>query len=232
MIHGLHCKTNTFPLNCRYCGERIFFFSCDCGSRVLFDVLGDGWPLHDCQTQPAAGGQSGGTPYAGPSSWGATIGINISGGRQGAYDLLPSLRGGRDSIVPAITKRVRESRNLVRETMRIDPLGSSAEEITEVVRERSQPDLARRFNIGRDSMGFEQLTRAIGDADPVQITVHVDELADDESAIDYLSYTFLAPRIRAGQGIVQNAVIYARLVPLESLGLERLWLAKEIELLY
>ncbi len=232
MIHGLHCKTKTFPLNCSYCGERIFFFSCDCGSRVFFDELGDSWPIHDCRTQPAAGGQSGAMPYTGPSSWGATIGINILGGRQGAYDLLPGLRGGKDSIAPAITKRVLGSGNLGRETMRIDPLGSSPVEITGVVREWSQPDLARRFSVGRDSIGFEQLTRAIGDADPVQITVHVDELADDESAIDFFSYTFVAPRILAGQGIIQNVVIYVRLVPLESLGLERLWLAEEFERLY
>ena len=132
-------------------------------------------------------------PYTGPSSWGATIGINILGGRQGAYDLLPGLRGGKDSIAPAITKRVLGSGNLARETMRIDPLGSSPVEITGVVRQWSQPDLARRFSVGRDSIGFEQLTRAIGDADPVQITVHVDELADDESAIDFFSYTFVAP---------------------------------------
>ena len=56
-----------------------------------------------------------------------------------------------------------------------------------MVREWSQPDLARRFNIGRDSIGFEQLAKAIGDTEPVQITVHVDELADDESAIDFLN---------------------------------------------
>ena len=61
---------------------------------------------------------------------------------------------------------------------------------------------------------------------------HVDELADDESAIDFLSYTFVASRSLAGQGVFRNSVVNARLIPLDTLGMERLWLAQEIERLY
>lgn len=46
--HGVHCRTVTVPLRCRECRERIFFFQCSHGSRVLFDDLGPPWPQHDC----------------------------------------------------------------------------------------------------------------------------------------------------------------------------------------
>lgn len=47
-MHGWWCNARTYPLNCKYCGERIFHFSCDCGSSVLFDELGPPWPIHRC----------------------------------------------------------------------------------------------------------------------------------------------------------------------------------------
>jgi len=35
-------------MNCKYCGQQIFYFSCDCGSKVFFDELCSDWPEHDC----------------------------------------------------------------------------------------------------------------------------------------------------------------------------------------
>lgn len=33
---------------CRYCGMDVFYFSCNHGSKVFFESLGDDWPVHDC----------------------------------------------------------------------------------------------------------------------------------------------------------------------------------------
>ena len=46
--HGWWCRARTYPLTCKYCGTRIFHFSCDCGCSVLFEQLGRPWPLHRC----------------------------------------------------------------------------------------------------------------------------------------------------------------------------------------
>ena len=35
-----------FPTACQYCGDDIFVYQCSCGSVVLFDELGGGWPQH------------------------------------------------------------------------------------------------------------------------------------------------------------------------------------------
>lgn len=46
--HGWWCNSRTYPTRCPYCKEKVFFFSCDHGSRVFFDSLGWPWPIHDC----------------------------------------------------------------------------------------------------------------------------------------------------------------------------------------
>jgi hypothetical protein len=48
MSHGYWCNSKTIPMNCQYCGQKIYYFSCDCGCKVFFDELGGDWPIHDC----------------------------------------------------------------------------------------------------------------------------------------------------------------------------------------
>ena len=43
-IHSL----KTYPTRCKYCQKRVFYFSCDHGSKVFFDKLGHPWPVHRC----------------------------------------------------------------------------------------------------------------------------------------------------------------------------------------
>ena len=43
-------------MRCRDCNARIFYFTCTCGSSVLFDELGGGWPEHDCEERAAKDG--------------------------------------------------------------------------------------------------------------------------------------------------------------------------------
>ena len=86
--------------------------------------------------------------------------------------------------------------------------------------------------MGRGSIGFNELARAIGDSDPEQITVQVDELAEDPEALDFSSYTFLCRRDRVDRTLSRGSVIRVRLAPVEVLGLGKLWLASSAEVLY
>lgn len=47
-VHGYWCGSRVFPIKCKYCGDRIYLFTCNCGCRVLFAELGSPWPLHLC----------------------------------------------------------------------------------------------------------------------------------------------------------------------------------------
>ena len=46
--HGPWCGARVVPMRCRTCRTKIFWFSCEHGSSVLFDALGSPWPRHDC----------------------------------------------------------------------------------------------------------------------------------------------------------------------------------------
>ncbi len=113
--------------------------------------------------------------------------------------------------------------------MKIEPLSSEVAEIVGIVRERSTSDLEKRHRLAHNSIGFQDLAKTIGDADPVQLTVTVDELATDPAAIDLMGYSFLIPRHATGKDIVKYVVINAVLVPIETLGGIRIWLAREVQ---
>lgn len=223
MMHLIYCNRQTIPLKCKYCQQPIFFFSCDCGSRVLFDELGPPWPIHDCRTpNPNA------APYQ-PSSVATPSGVNVYRNGRNADGLLPGWQSGNHRIDPALVNRVKESLNITRNTIPIEPIGSTNAAITGIVRELSSPDLAQRHKLPRNSIGFNRLANTIGDADPIQLTVQVDELPNDPDAIDYCAYTFLTPRNRNTQSLTRGAVISASLTPQETLNGIRFWLAQTIE---
>jgi hypothetical protein len=48
--HGHWCNTKTWPTKCPACDAQVYFFQCDCGSKVFFDDLGGNWTIHDCNT--------------------------------------------------------------------------------------------------------------------------------------------------------------------------------------
>ena len=46
--HGAWCNTDTSPSNCKHCGARVYYFTCDCGCKVFFEDLGPPWDKHNC----------------------------------------------------------------------------------------------------------------------------------------------------------------------------------------
>ncbi len=50
--HGPHCRTIfCYPRACSDCRQEVYYWSCTCGSHVLFDQLGEPWPKHGCARQ-------------------------------------------------------------------------------------------------------------------------------------------------------------------------------------
>ena len=47
--HGSWCNAVTWPTKCPACQAPVFFFKCDCGSKVFFDELGSPWHIHNCE---------------------------------------------------------------------------------------------------------------------------------------------------------------------------------------
>ena len=40
------CNAKTIPMTCKFCGEEVFYFSCDHGAKVFFEELGPPWTRH------------------------------------------------------------------------------------------------------------------------------------------------------------------------------------------
>jgi hypothetical protein len=133
---------------------------------------------------------------------------------------------------PGFIRRARDAQNPHRETMRIEPFGSNAVEVIGIVRERAQPDLAKRFRLERNSLGYSQLVQKIGEADPIQYTVIVDELAADPAAVDFFSYTFLSPNNKFSREFRKGAAIQVKLRPVDVIGVGRFWKATDMERLF
>lgn len=47
--HRDSCVTKAFPTHCPDCQEDVWFFSCNCGSKVYFDQLSWPWDRHKCK---------------------------------------------------------------------------------------------------------------------------------------------------------------------------------------
>lgn len=222
VVHGPWCNTKTFPLDCYGCGARVFYFSCDHQSRVFFDELGHPWPKHNCQD----GGEADDFDLSEILS---LEGVSFSPAHPSSDGLLTGFVRGSDSIDLALVSRVRESQNQAREIMRIEPLGSTPEVIIGKVQERLEPDLSKKYSVDRNSIGYGELAKKIGDADPLQFTVLVDELASDPDAIDYLSYTFLCAKDLVNRNIRKGALVEVNLEQAQPLGIGPFWLARAIE---
>lgn len=48
-MHGKHCNSRSWETSCKYCGLKIFYFTCDHGIKVFFDKRGKPWPVHNCR---------------------------------------------------------------------------------------------------------------------------------------------------------------------------------------
>lgn len=44
--HLSGCQSRMWRTSCPDCSERVFYFSCTCGSKVFFESAGAPWPLH------------------------------------------------------------------------------------------------------------------------------------------------------------------------------------------
>ena len=224
MIHGPDCGSKTFPTRCQFCRASVFYFSCDCGSKVFFDDLGEPWPIHDCLTRPGVADNR-------PSSLMSIPGISLYRGVNGSPGLLPGLVHTPRDFDPATARSLRESQILARDTVRMDPLGSIPIEITGVVRDRTNPNLSRRLGIEEGTIGYDLLIKQIGSGALVQLTILVDDLGQDPAAVDLQSYTIICKLETVSPKAVAGVIVTARMYQVQVLGSSPFWYSEGVELI-
>ena len=226
--HGSDCRTDKcFWFTCNRCSSQVFFYSCTCGSRVVFDEPGGNWPQHNCGDELP--------PHAyNPSNM--DIFRNMQGvtqSVQGKNDgLLTGMMRATDSIDPVI-RRVTQAKDRKRDTMAIPPYsGGKSETHIGVVTHTSEISLENKFGIAPDSIGARVISRKLGGLRVTQITIQVDEIAADPDAEDYLSYTFWCKPALAPKTLARHSVISATIAPTDIIGIpDTRWVAGSLEVI-
>ncbi len=209
--HGKWCNSRTYPTRCKYCGERVFYFTCDHGCKVFFDDLGIPWPEHRCLGYMRA--QYGDDIVAhGLAAMMMTRGEEIS--RRIDKDYSKAVRKEHATERPP-------------EIVRCEPYDNCPpEEIEGVVREIiPKVNMLKRFGFEPFTLGVSALGLLARD-EYAQMTVHTGTLAEE----DHTSYTFFVKRESLDLvGAICGDLVTCRLVPLTILGRGTVWLCDRLD---
>ena len=230
--HPYDCASRKFPLNCRYCGQRVVYWECNHGSKVFFDPPDRGEHRYSC---PA---MSGAPPPPTPPRASGKVALetlsDVSFSVQpDDYDLPPGVRRAKGDFLENLKRSwARMPKASERETIRMDPYGDESETLVGEVSESFEIDLAARFGISRNSIGATILDKTFPGLRVTQITILVDDFLNDADAVDKMSYTAWCPAGVAPRGIAKRASVVAEIAPREfklvgEIG--RMWVAESVD---
>lgn len=159
--HGDWCRSRTWPTKCPSCRDPVFFFSCNCGSKVFFDSLGSPWPEHQCGVARA-------TPLDSRDADGNLFVELVDT----PYD--PRFQRWRERIDENVAVRARERRAGGPQTIvRVAPRRGKPREVLGVVREPFVPaDPFESFGMPASTMARAMLG-PLGNGPVARGTIHV-----------------------------------------------------------
>ena len=213
-VHGPWCNSVTWRTKCPSCKGQVFFFQCDCGSKVFFDRLGHPWPIHDCD-----------------ASWAGKLPrwVDDSGGLN--VEISPGItvrRAPEGSINQGVVTRA------IRRDQRPDPIKAiqpkGSEEITVVgiLRElQVEVDAATFLRLPKTSMTSGVLGK-LSEGQWGKVTIHSQSPRDDVLT----SYTAWVPSKALSEtenlkGVTVNARISSQFI----LGVGNVWVCNLYEVL-
>jgi len=243
MTHGKWCGARTFPTRCRYCGQSVFYFSCNCGSKVFFDELGV-WRIHRCSGWLKVDTTS--FIVSTEKFFGRKLPYN-----QQLHDYNQSIR---DRILPeqkievveeyveqSYVKKVQVAANVTREESnhaklerekRNHPiLGESAYKNARTSEDGIIREIIPEINIFKklklEKTSISQNT--LGELASVpwaQITIHTGALGDDDNS----SFTFLVKlKVVKQKALAIGDFVSCQLLGYQILGRDPIWICKELK---
>ena len=210
-IHGPWCSTRTYPTRCRYCGDRVFYFTCDCGCKVFFDDLGPPWPEHRCDDYLVA--------RYDPDLVRQIVANPMM--------TTPGRETGRQ-IDQNYVAKAKEALDAQRapEIIGCMPYDNVAAKEEGIVREIiARVDVYRRFQIPSTSPVGASVLGPLAHGSFAQMTINTGALASG----DCYSFTFFVDReIRDRTGVVKGDFVTCELTGLTILGHGVVWLCKRL----
>ena len=173
--HGWWCNARTFPIVCKYCGDQVFFFSCDCGSKQIFNSLGAPWPEHHCRKRE--------------EGW-----LKLEYGREirTIDQFYNRIEADYVQAVDNAQQRAERSTSQSHRIQRQEPYHNSQTTECGVIRELiPNANIFRRTGVVEGSLGAAALGR-FASGKYAQITIHTAALAEDES--QFYSFSFFVDK--------------------------------------
>jgi hypothetical protein len=207
--HGWWCSARTYPTRCKYCHADVFFFSCNCGSKVFFDELGGLWPEHNCRER-----------------WIAEFGKDLYGKMMAQQMMRPGIQrkiqvdaGYRDRVTKSFHRPRRPE--IKRKPAEEDSIVHEVGFLREVIR---KVDIYKVLGFERTPMASVVLGELVKETQH-QITLH----SGDLSTADVASYTcFIAETALAHSRCKKGELVSFELKALKILGRPPVWIVTHI----
>ena len=211
--HGAWCGAVTWPTKCPHCGAAVYFFKCNCGSKVFFDSLGGSWPSHDCDL-----------------SWGRSLERRRDESGGVIVEVSPGVTAYRSgSISPGVVttarRRVSKPGPIVR--VRPEDVVSTKVVVMGIVRElQTTLDVMPSLKLPASAV-TAALLGPLGKGRWGKVTIHASE--DDDKLLSYTAWARreALTRVKHSTGITVAVTLQAQAVP----GKERVWVCKHYEVM-
>ena len=211
--HGPWCGAVTWKTKCPRPGCRadVYFFRCNCGSKVFFDSLGAPWPIHDCDL-----------------SWGQGLDRqrNESGGA--TVQIAPGVTAYRSgSISPDVVTRTKRRDSTPDPIVSVRPDCAGSTKIMGIVRElRTTVDVMQSLKLPPSSF-TAALLGPLGKGQWGKVTIHVP--GHDDVLRSYTAWARRAALtlVKHSAGITVAATLQIQSVP----GNGAVWVCKHYEVL-
>ena len=227
--HPYDCTTRKFPMPCPRCSNQVIYWECHHGSKVFFDDLGQ----HDCSSRSHSTSKT--SPSAprpsGMTAWATLEGVTESI-RPDNYDLLPGMARIRGDITTALAKlKTSRSGSSQRNTVPMEPYGDKREYVIGDVSEIVEVDLRKKFSVDDHTVWARALGHTLPGLKVTQITILVDDILNDPSAQDVMSYTAWCPAGTSPSNLAKRQSVSAAIVPVELLVIGSRWVTESLEIL-
>ena len=212
--HGAWCNARTFPSTCQHCKAQVFYFSCDCGSRVFFEELGVPWTRHECLEYKIA--------TFGKANVEEALALSMA---------LPGYSKKGNEIEREYAEKVRKQREAdkkkVRETVRMTapPYASTQSDIGRVSELIPTVDVFKRAGLPSETQIAHALLHQLTKEPMGQITLLIDDISDNDKE----SYTcFIASNLLRKSGVIQSDIAEFTLRSLNVPILGDIWICEKL----
>ena len=227
--HGWWCNTRTFPTVCKYCNGDVFYFSCDCGSKIFFDSLGRPWPIHRCAEYKPSPTLS----RLGPEDLSGSLLSYLTDSTAEQLSQFIDQNIERDYVEEIQTAQANEKRSPTKTSwiVRQDPYHNckTAERgvVTELIWDAN---ILKKANIHEGSLGVLMLGK-YARVELAQITIYTHALAEDKSKNHSFTFFVEASVVRQLR-LIKGCVVDAQLRGIAVSSRHPVWVCEQLTDLY